>query len=85
MAQHIRPTTRSDFSKGILMGRQAVDQTTVQDVRENPWNFTEGVFDTYDPSFTEELRAGYVVGYLSEVFGLSQQENPGAFTAHQGL
>ncbi|GER87672.1 hypothetical protein KDW_18340 [Dictyobacter vulcani] len=71
MAQHIRTLMVSDFRKGLMIGSQAVqavDQEFIEEVKHNPWNFVESIFDLNDPNLSEEQRAGYIVGYLTEVF-----------------
>lgn len=37
------------------------------------WNFTDEVFNIFDPAFSTEARVGYIVGYLTEAFHLSSQ------------
>jgi hypothetical protein len=73
MAQHVRSLHTSDFAKGQLLGMNAVERSDMEEVRRNPGAFADEIFDLDDPNFTEEQRAGYIVGYFSRIFTTSQQ------------
>ncbi|GCF06871.1 hypothetical protein [Dictyobacter arantiisoli] len=77
MAQHVSSLhsakQMSDFEEGQSLGMHAVTPGGIEDVRKNPSTFVDGIFDLYDPNITEAYRAGYVVGYLRQVFTSSHE------------